>query len=215
MIPIAIIGTGSVGRALAERLVESGHSVRFGTRSPEEAGNRLSGSLSGVPRVVPPSAVAPAGIVLLAVPGGAAVESARGLGPLGGKILVDCTNPLRWDGGPVWSPPVEGSVAQALAAAFPEALVVKGFNHFGAEIQRNPALVSGPAEAFFAGDGPEAKARVMEVADRMGFRARDAGPLRNAALLENLAVLWIHAATQGGAGRDVAFRLDRSVRPSS
>jgi predicted dinucleotide-binding enzyme len=35
----------------------------------------------------------------------------------------------------------------------------------------------------------------------------DAGSLRNAALLESLAVLWIHLALKGGYGRQVGFKL--------
>jgi predicted dinucleotide-binding enzyme len=88
-------------------------------------------------------------------------------------------------------------------------VVIKGFNHFGVEVQRSPQLATGPADAFFAGDAPEAKSRVMRLAEQMGFRAHDAGPLRNAALLENLAVLWIHLATVGGVGRTFAFRIER------
>ncbi len=48
----------------------------------------------------------------------------------------------------------------------------------------------------------------MRLASAMGFRTFDAGPLRNAALLENLAVLWIQLATQGGLGRDHSFRVE-------
>jgi hypothetical protein len=39
------------------------------------------------------------------------------------------------------------------------------------------------------------------------WRAIDAGPLRNAALLESLATLWMHLAMKGGQGRHVAFKL--------
>jgi predicted dinucleotide-binding enzyme len=41
---------------------------------------------------------------------------------------------------------------------------------------------------------------IVSIAGPMGFRAHDAGPLRNSALLENLAVPWIHLAAVGGAG---------------
>lgn len=50
--------------------------------------------------------------------------------------------------------------------------------------------------------------RAMTVAEAAGFRPHDAGPLRNATLLENLAVLWIHLASQGGKGRQFSFRLE-------
>ena len=102
-------------------------------------------------------------------------------------------------------------MAQALAAACPGARVIKGFNHFSSEVMRSPELASGPADAFFAGDDRDAKAQIMDLAGKMGFRAHDAGPLRNASLIENLAVLWIHLATSEGAGRQFAFRLEKQA----
>ena len=48
----------------------------------------------------------------------------------------------------------------------------------------------------------------MDLARAMGFRPWDAGPLRNAALLENLAVTWIHMSSVGGMGRQLAVRLE-------
>jgi predicted dinucleotide-binding enzyme len=211
MTTVAILGAGRVGRALGERLLQTGASVRFGVRNPDKAAAALTGSLAGAPVLETAGAVADAEVVLLAVPAEAAVGAARSAGSLAGKILVDCTNPVRWDGGPVWAPPAEGSVAQALAAVLPGIPVIKGFNHFGAEIQRGPALATGPADAFFAGDNAAAKTTVLKLAARMGFRTHDAGPLRNAGLLENLAVLWIQLATAGGAGRNFSFRLERQA----
>ena len=212
MITVAILGTGRVGRALGERLVQTGASVRYGARDPEPAAGNLTGRLSGVKTSLPADAVAGADIVVLAVPAAAAMDAARSAGSLAGKILIDCTNSLHRDGGgPTWAPPPEGSMAQALAAAFPGARVVKGFNHFSSEIMRNPALTTGPAEAFFAGDDADAKAQVMGLAGKMGFRPHDAGALRNASLIENLAVLWINLAMTEGAGRQFAFRLEKQA----
>jgi predicted dinucleotide-binding enzyme len=212
MTNVAILGTGRVGRALGERLVHAGASVRFGARNPEPAAANLPGPLSGVPTVLPAEAVAGAQLVLLAVPAAAAMDAARSAGSLDGKIVLACTNSLRRDAsGPTWAPPAEGSMAQALAAAFPAATVIKGFNHFSSEIMRSPELATGPADAFFAGDDGAAKALVMDLAGKMGFRPHDAGPLRNASLIENLAVLWIHLATTEGAGRQFAFRLEKQV----
>jgi len=96
-------------------------------------------------------------------------------------VLVDGTNPLRSDAaGPVWDPPAEGSSAQALAAA------------------------------LVAGDDDTARVTVvvLALATRFGFRGVDAGPLRNAGLLENLAILRIHLAVKGGFWRHFAFRVD-------
>lgn len=199
---VAIIGAGNVGGYLGARFRTAGVDVRFGVRNPDKPEGKAVGAMPVV------AAAAGASVILLTVPANAAVDVARGLGPLRGVILVDCTNPVRWDGGPVWNPPREGSMTAALAAALPTVPIVKGFNHFGAEIHENPRMAGGPADAFFAGDDTSAKSRVMALADRIGFRAFDAGPRRNAAVLENLAVLWIQLAG-GGLGRQFAFRADR------
>lgn len=212
---VAIIGAGTVGRALGERLVRAGARVRFGIREPGAVTGELTGPLAGAAVLPAAEAAAGADLILLAVPAAAAVEALGSAGEPRGRIVIDCTNPVRWDGGPVWAPPPEGSVSQALAAAFPGGRVVKGFNHFGAEIQRDPTLATGPADALFAGDDTSAKAEAMALATRMGFRPRDAGPLRNAGLLENLAILWIHLATVGGVGREFGFRVEgRSGQPA-
>lgn len=209
MAAVAILGAGNVGRALGSRLLNAGVEVRFGVRDPAAVAAKLTGLLVDAARLTPAAAAAGADVIFLAVPAAAAIDVARSVGDLTGRILVDCSNPLRWDGGPIWTPPARGSVAQELAAAFPGARVIKGFNHFGAEVHGDPALASGPADAFFAGDDGGAKSSVMELAARMGFVPRDAGPLRNAPLLEALAILWIQLATVGGVGRNFAFRVER------
>jgi hypothetical protein len=131
---------------------------------------------------------------------------------LAGKIVVDCNNPLVWKEGPVWAPPAEGSLAAALAKVVPDARVVKAFNTFGAEFHANPMLTGSPAQVFLAADDADAKKVVSEIATKAGFTTVDAGPLRNAAVLENLAMLWIHLATVGGQGRDFAFAMQRAPK---
>jgi predicted dinucleotide-binding enzyme len=129
------------------------------------------------------------------------------MGDISGKVLVDCNNPLKWDDGPVHTPPPEGSLTAALAKAFPMARVLKGFSTFGAEFHLDPKLGSTNIDVQLAGDDAEAKALVSSIASRAGFTPVDAGPLRNAALLESLAILWIHLAMRGGHGREIGFKL--------
>lgn len=206
---IAIIGAGSVGSALASTFTRAGMEVMLGVRpgsDPAKALNRTGGRA----RAASPREVAAwADVVFLAVPAEAALDAAREAGDLTGKVLVDCTNPVRWENGPVLAPPAEGSVSAALAARFPEARVVKAFNTFGAEIHADPSLGGQPAEVLLASDDGRAVEAVGEIAMRAGFAPIAAGGLRNAALLEALAVLWIHLATVGGQGRQFAFRLAR------
>lgn len=47
---------------------------------------------------------------------------------------------------------------------------------------------------------------MSELARTLGYDPVDVGPLRNAAHLESLAILWIHLATVGKRGRDFAFK---------
>jgi predicted dinucleotide-binding enzyme len=155
-------------------------------------------------------AAAKGDVVFLAVPGKVALEVARSLAPrLAGKVVVDCNNPLTWSEGPVWAPPPEGSLAQAIAKAAPGARVLKGFNTFGAELHAEPGLTGAPTDVFLAGDDLEAKQTVAGLAERAGFRTVDAGPLRNASVLENVAMLWIHLAMVGGHGRQFFLGMHR------
>ncbi len=205
---IAVIGAGNVGGGLGTRLSQSGYSVRFGVRPGTDVKELLAAS-SGAEAADPKEAAAWADVVFLAVPGSVALDVAKGLADaLAGKVIVDCNNPLVWKDGPVWSPPPEGSLAAAIAKAAPKARVVKGFNTFGAEFHKDPLFAGAPgAQVFLASDDAEAKKLVSEVASGAGFRPVDAGPLRNAGVVENLAVLWIHLAMVGGQGRTFAFAM--------
>jgi len=207
---ISIIGAGNVGGNLGRSFSKAGFAVRFGVRPGtdtkallEECGKQASAS-------DPAEAAAWGDVVFMAVPGSVALDVARSLADkLAGKIVVDCNNPLVWKEGPVWSPPAEGSLAAAIAQAAPNARVVKGFNTFGAEHHANPKLTGKSAEVYLAADDAEAKKTVSEVAKEAGFTPIDAGPMRNATVLENVAMMWIHLALVGGQGRNWILSMQR------
>ena len=201
---IGIIGAGNVGGNLGARLSKSGLAVRFGLKDNKDAAALLARCDRGATAGTVEEAAKQSDVVFFAVPGNVAVDVARSLAPLlAGKVVVDCNNPLTWKDGPVWAPPAEGSLAQAIAKAAPGANVVKAFNGFGAEHHLDPK----GADVFMAGDDDGAKKAVAEIAAKAGFRAIDAGPLRNAGVLENVAILWIHLAMVGGKGRGFSFVL--------
>ncbi len=202
---VAIIGAGNVGGGLGIRLSQSGLAVKFGVKPGSDV-EALLAQCKDASATAPEEAAAWAEIVFIAVPANVAVDLARSLaGSLEGKVVVDCNNPLTWKEGPVWAPPAEGSLAAAIAKAAPGARVVKGFNTFGAEFHKEPGHAGVAAQVFLAADDAGAKTLVSDVAKRAGFDPVDAGPLRNASVLENLAMLWIHLATVGGRGRDFTF----------
>ena len=60
-----------------------------------------------------------------------------------------------------------------------------------------------------AGDDPDAKAVVVDLADQLGFDPVDAGTLAGARELEHLALLWIRLAHQLGNGPGFAFSVLR------
>jgi 8-hydroxy-5-deazaflavin:NADPH oxidoreductase len=211
---IAIIGTGNVGASLGRRLAAAGFELRFGVRAGSEVDELLTELRSAgakVEALAPELAVQGAKMVFLAIPAKAAVALVGELGELGEAIVVDCSNPIRWDAGPVWDPPSEGSTAQAIAAAHPKARVVKAFNGFGAEFHADPKLpqLDAGVTVFMAGDDAQAKQAVAGLAETAGFSPVDAGPLRNAGVLENAAILWIHLALAAGHGRSIALQLLR------
>jgi len=144
-------------------------------------------------------------VVVLAVPWEVVPPVLAQAGDLSGKVLIDCTNPIRWENGPVVA--IEGSGVQEIAKRTPGAKVVKAFNTLGAEHLQAPKFGAYKADVYIATDDASARNVAASLARELGFDVVDAGPLRNARLLEHLAVLWVHLATQGGMGRSIAFKV--------
>ncbi len=208
---IAIIGTGNVGGNLGIRLSAWGHDLRFGVRRGKDVSQLLSRCGGGARALPIEEACRDADPIFLTVPAAAAVDAVRAAGDISGQTVVDCANPVAFRDGPIWSPPPEGSITAALAQHFPGVRFVKGFSTFGAEFHLDPTLDGTGIDVQLAGDDPAAKEMVAGLAQAAGFTPIDAGPLRNAALLEALAVLWIHLAVVGGQGRQVGFKLLRRI----
>ena len=146
--------------------------------------------------------------MVLATPFAAAQEALRQAGALDGKILIDCSNPLKPDLSGLLTG-CDESGAERIAAWARGARVVKAFNTTGAENMTNPAYRNGQALMLVCGDDEAARRQVAALAARIGFDAVDAGPLAVARLLEPLAMLWIHLAVRAGLGRDFAFGMLR------
>lgn len=203
---IAIIGAGNVGGTLGRRWLKLGHEVVFGVRDPQGAtADRLRAELAGQLRLASPAeAAAFAEIVVLTVPSAAAESTTASLGDLTAKVLVDATNPV---GAGFAHAYAEGSVAERVAAAAPGAHVVKAFNTTGFNIMADPQFGTESASLFVCGDDSAAMEQVQTLAAALGFDPVDCGPLRQARLLEHLALLWISMAMAHGHGRGIAFRL--------
>jgi len=199
---IGIIGAGRVGMALGHGWMRAGHDVVFGVRHP--AGREvLVGRVATLA-----DAVRGAAAVVVATPWDAAADALRSAGPLAGKVVVDCTNPILPGLGGLAVGAGE-SAAERLAAAVPDARVVKAFNTTGSANMANPSLGGRPLTMFLCGDDPAARRTVAELATDLGMDPVDAGPLAAARYLEPLAMLWIHLAYRQGLGPDFALQLVR------
>jgi predicted dinucleotide-binding enzyme len=204
MMKIAIIGAGHVGQALAEGWSRVGHGVTFGVRDPKKP---VAGD---TPRHTVAEAAATAEVVVLATPWGEAENAIRAAGSLTGKTVVDCTNPLGM--GPAGLHLVLGhdtSAGEEVAGWAKGAAVFKTLNQCGFAVMREAHSYGPPRPVMFvAGDDGARKPAVQGLVADLGFEAVDGGPLRNARLLEPLAMAWIDRS-MSGRDRDFAFALTR------
>ena len=184
---IAIIGgTGSFGRALAERLHALGEDVVIGSRDASRA--KEIAAVIGVDGAANEDAVQGADLVVLAVRSNAALETARALAPaLGETPLLCVASDLTFTDDGVLPGRQTYSLAEHVAGIV-DAPVAAG-------LQTLPAIhltQSEPPEedALICGDDPRAKEPSLELAARLvGGRAIDAGPLANARALEGMTAV--------------------------
>jgi predicted dinucleotide-binding enzyme len=205
---IAIIGAGNVGSGIARGWAAKGHGIRFGLRDPGAEKYRPLATTGALLR--PAEAVAGAAAVLLATPWPQAETAIASLGDLTGKLLLDATNPLAMgpDGLGLAIGHTE-SGGERVASWAEGAATFKTLNTTGFEVLGNAHGYPLPPVMFVAGDDPARKPTVLGLVADLGFAPIDAGPLRNARLLEAHAMLWIDLALQRGQGRDFAFGLMR------
>lgn len=194
---IAILGRGIVGETLGSRWAGAGHSVVFGSRSP------------GAPdELFHAEAVKAADVVVLSLPWSAMNVAFLEELNLGERLVIDCTNPIAADFSAL-VPVEEGSGAERVAKAAPQAKVVKAFNTIGVNIMANPTFGDTKATLLIAGDDAWAKATVKTLAEELGFQPEEAGPLSMSRYLEAQAWIWISMAMKFGYGREIAFNLQR------
>ena len=201
---ITILGAGNMGSALAKQLARAGHQVRITSRDPAKA-RVVADAVPGSTAVAAKDAASGSDVIVVATGYADAVPALRSLGSLAGKIVIDITNPLT----PDYMGLTVGfstSAAEEIAKAVPGAEVVKAFNTLFAQV-----LANGPAPAgneavpvYFASDSGRAKQTDKALIESIGFKAVDAGGLKNARYLEPLAGLNIYFGYGAGHGTSIA-----------
>jgi predicted dinucleotide-binding enzyme len=195
---IGVLGTGSVGQALAGKFVALGHPVRMGAR---EAGNAKAADWaaaagSGASTGTFADAAAFGELVINATAGVGSVDAVRAAAAgLQGKVLIDVSNPLDFSKGmppTLFTAAAGDSLAERIQAAVPEAHVVKALNTMNASVMVDPGRAGGPTDVFIAGNDSGAKDRVRTLLGELGWTAPiDLGDLKSARGLEAYVLFWL------------------------
>ncbi len=219
---IGIIGAGNVGGALGQSWAKAGHHIKFGVRDPNDAKHRALLEACGSKASAGSNAQAAAfgQVIALATPWDATQPALAACGNLQGKVLVDCTNPLRFTPGSGLELAIGHTVSggETVAHWAKGARVVKAFNTYGFE---NLADASYPNYGglkpvmWLAGDDADARQIVSRLAADIGFQPLDTGDLKTARLLEATAMLWIHLALVQKAGAGFTWAMLQRDQPSA
>ena len=202
---IAIIGAGKVGTTLGHRWSLCGHTLFYGVRDPADSKHQALHQYAKVTH--PLEAVKSADVVVLAVQWPSAQSAVGAVSEaLAGKILIDCTNPVKGDLSGV-SIGQTTSAAEQIQGWVPKSTVVKAFNQIGFNIMADPLLEDRRAVLFIAGDIASANRIVESLASELGFEVVVMPSLSDARLLEPLAMVWISMAYKLGYGREFAFSM--------
>jgi NADPH-dependent F420 reductase len=189
-------------------LASIGHQVTLGSRDAQRAAGvvdelraRWGDQVAGLRPGDNGAAAGAADLVVLATVWDAAVPTAtEHAGALASKTVIAMANGLKKQGR-TFTPvlPPEGSLAQAVQVAAPDAHVVAAFHLI-------PAATLGDLErelgqdVLVVGDDDDARIRVLDLVDSIpGLRGLDAGPLVNALGLEafSAALLTVNLRHKG------------------
>lgn len=191
---IAIIGAGNVGGGLAAAATKAGHEVTVVAAHQENA-VKVAESSGATAAGTPAEAAKGADVVVLAVPAGAATEVLAQLGD-SEAVVVDATNPLNDTFSDLTT--TGTSQAEQLAGTAPRMKVVKALNTILASRLGDTSEEGLPLDGFYAGDDESAKSTVAQLLTSLGLRPIDAGGLRMARSLEEMAFLNITLNARNG-----------------
>jgi predicted dinucleotide-binding enzyme len=205
----AILGTGTVGRTIAARLVELGHGAMIGTRDPEATLARTKADAMGNapfadwaaqnPGITLASfseAAAGAELIVNATNGAASLDvlAQAGAEHLNGKIILDISNPLDFSKG---MPPTlfvkdTDSLGEQVQQAFPGARVVKSLNTMNADLMVRPGSLPEASTVFVSGNDADAKKTVTDLLTEFGHQdVIDLGDITTARGTELLLPVWL------------------------
>lgn len=197
---ITVLGFGNVGGQLGRLWTAKGHRVTAGLRAASKRAK--TAKELGMTVAEPAVAVKEADVIAVALPWQVVEVTLASLGALDGRIVLDATNPLAGDLSVMV--PEAGSGAEQVAQWAKGARVVKAFNTIGAALFGDSDF-----DMFYCGDDEDAKYTVRSLIEDTTMSPVDAGPLKNARYLEQIAGLWVDLAVKGRIPGAFGFKLMR------
>jgi 8-hydroxy-5-deazaflavin:NADPH oxidoreductase len=208
-VKVGVLGTGTVGRTLADKLVSLGHEVRMGARQAanEKATAWAAGTGSSASAGTFADAAAFGELVVNATAGVASVKALTAAGDdnLSGKVVLDVANPLDTSAGmpPTLSVCNTDSLGEQIQRRFPGARVVKSLNTVNADVMVRPGIVPGSHTMFLCGNDEAAKAEVRSLLESFGWPPGDIldlGDIGGARGMEMYLPLWLRLWGAKGTG---------------
>lgn len=143
-------------------------------------------------------------VIIISVPAQFAAETAKSLGNVQNKVIIDTMN------GVFMKPDGFDNTADAILANCNTADVVKCFNTTGFENMLDPIYNGQGIDMFTAGSSDKGIAIATQLAKEMGFGAvYHFGGNDTFSLIEQFAMSWITLAIIQKQGRDIAFKVIR------
>lgn len=213
---IGILGSGDVGRRLADGFIELGHIVKIGSRNPHQEKITEWMAKHDKPKVSSGTFAEAASfgeLDVIATSWAGTVDAIGMADPnnLAGKVVIDVINPLDFSKGmpPRLAIGHTDSAGETVQRMLPDSKVVKTFNIVGNPHFIHPDFPGGPPTMFICGNDEQAKKTVTDnILTKFGWETIDIGGIEGARLLEPLAFLWIMHYFRTGNGNH-AFKLLR------
>lgn len=187
---IGVIGSGNVGSALARGSARAGYPVRSAGHDAQQVRETAAW----------------AECIMLAVPFTALDDVIREIGDsLNGKVVIDVTNALTASFELAVGFTTSG--AEELQKKAAAARIVKAFNTVFAEHMDTGTVKGTALTLLVASNDGAATEQVMSLGRDIGFDSVDAGPLKNARMLESLGYLNIQLGYTMKMGKEIGFKL--------
>lgn len=212
---IGILGSGVVGRALADGFVESGHEVKIGTRNVSQ--EKIAGWLSQHRRKATAGTfeetVKFGDLLVIALPWSAAqniAEIGGGAKNFNRKVVIDVTNPIDFSSSfPTLSVGFDTSAGEIIQNQIPNAKVIKALNTINSSQMVNPNFGGQKPTMYICGNDDSAKSQINKILSMFGWDdVIDLGDITMSRYIEPMAMVYIVNAFRTN-NWNVGFKLLR------